>query len=468
MDPTTARTRGLFLTALIGGAFPCVGPLIGPPLALLAGTGELPPEAARWRARLRLLAVLDLLVLAALGALWPTLTREAQARKQGQGSGGALSLGVQLDPAEVPGGVRLAGVLPGSPAQDGGLAQGDLVLSVDGRPVANAQALRTEVQQSDGGTLELAISRAGEQRTARIRPVPAQALAGPRRALFEPTPGPALDGGSNQRLAVAFAAAAFLALWLFGRRKGATALPLWLLGVLVAASLSAVGAARALEALLGGSSAGSVLLAQTVMAATLALLGWVLLRKRPSTSLGVTGEGEPERPSTSLGVNGGGASQRAGREPWSSYAISVGLLAAFTVRVAMLVTFVARVVFQRSDDAGHPLVELAGRTHLGALGWGLLALSACVLAPLGEELLFRGLLLPWLRGWLPATASLVLSAAVFAALHPFYGPYVGWIFFLGLVLGYARVRSGGVTAPVLVHATINSVALVAAVLTRGL
>jgi membrane protease YdiL (CAAX protease family) len=42
-----------------------------------------------------------------------------------------------------------------------------------------------------------------------------------------------------------------------------------------------------------------------------------------------------------------------------------------------------------------------------------------LLAPLGEELLFRGALFTWLRRRLSSGATVALTAAVFAAIHGF-------------------------------------------------
>jgi membrane protease YdiL (CAAX protease family) len=52
-----------------------------------------------------------------------------------------------------------------------------------------------------------------------------------------------------------------------------------------------------------------------------------------------------------------------------------------------------------------------------------------------------------------------VSAGVFASLHLFYGVFTGSILFLGLLLGWARVASGGLRAPILLHMTINGTAM---------
>jgi len=141
------------------------------------------------------------------------------------------------------------------------------------------------------------------------------------------------------------------------------------------------------------------------------------------------------------------------------YFTSLGLLVALGMRVMVVVAWVSQVLGTMPGQNQHPLMEMARQGPMGVLGWGLLAVPAALLAPVGEELLFRGVLLPWLTGWMGRLAALGVSAGVFASLHLFYGVFTGWIFFLGLLLGWARLASGGLRAPILLHVTINSFAL---------
>jgi PDZ domain-containing protein len=61
-------------------------------------------------------------------------------------------------------------VVPGSPA-DGPLSPGDVILEVDGRRLADLEALREAVTRSGTGReLELTVERRGERRTVRLRP----------------------------------------------------------------------------------------------------------------------------------------------------------------------------------------------------------------------------------------------------------------------------------------------------------
>jgi len=96
-------------------------------------------------------------------------------------------------------------------------------------------------------------------------------------------------------------------------------------------------------------------------------------------------------------------------------------------------------------------------TGLPTLGTLMLATGSVLLGPLAEELLYRGLLLPWLERLFPAPTALWISAGVFAAQHLAYGPGVALILVIGLVLGWARQRTGGLAAPLFIHTVYNGV-----------
>ena len=88
----------------------------------------------------------------------------------------------------------------------------------------------------------------------------------------------------------------------------------------------------------------------------------------------------------------------------------------------------------------------------------LTLVGIAVAAPLAEEILFRGLLYGALQRWLSARWIIVLTALVFAVVHlqPLYFPP---LFCFGLVLGWARHKSGTLALPFFIHLLNNSIAL---------
>lgn len=118
------------------------------------------------------------------------------------------------------------------------------------------------------------------------------------------------------------------------------------------------------------------------------------------------------------------------------------------------------------DPGGsNPLLELVltARDPLALAGF---ALTATVLAPLFEETLFRGVLLPVLgRHWGPRLA-LLASALVFALAHLSLGELVP-LLLLGLGLGWLRLRSGRLAPCVLMHALWNGLTFANLLLLAG-
>ncbi len=101
----------------------------------------------------------------------------------------------------------------------------------------------------------------------------------------------------------------------------------------------------------------------------------------------------------------------------------------------------------------NPLLQqvLDSRDHLAL---GLLALTAIVVAPLFEELLFRGVMLPVIgRTWGPLPA-VVASALVFALAHLSFSEALP-LLALGLVLGWLRLQTGRLLSCTLMHGLWN-------------
>ena len=138
-------------------------------------------------------------------------------------------------------------------------------------------------------------------------------------------------------------------------------------------------------------------------------------------------------------------------------ASALRLAAAGWLMVTPVVTLVGWLVVKLVGDPGgsNPLLELV----LGSrdpLALALLLLTAVVLAPLFEEVIFRGTLLPVLAARVGSGTAVLLSALVFALAHLSIGELAP-LTVLGIGLGLLRLRGGRLLPCVLMHALWNGI-----------
>jgi membrane protease YdiL (CAAX protease family) len=90
----------------------------------------------------------------------------------------------------------------------------------------------------------------------------------------------------------------------------------------------------------------------------------------------------------------------------------------------------------------------------------LLALFGVLVAPLIEELFFRGFLYPVLAKYLGTQVSIVLTAALFAVIHQGQLAHawvpLAWLFVVGIILTTVRARTKSVANSVLIHIAYNA------------
>ena len=90
--------------------------------------------------------------------------------------------------------------------------------------------------------------------------------------------------------------------------------------------------------------------------------------------------------------------------------------------------------------------------------WAIAILRGCLLVPIFEEVLFRGLLLSWLNRYMRFPFALAVMAALFAAMHV-YPPALPYAFLFGIATGYVRQRTGSTVNTILMHVLHNIVFL---------
>jgi membrane protease YdiL (CAAX protease family) len=91
-----------------------------------------------------------------------------------------------------------------------------------------------------------------------------------------------------------------------------------------------------------------------------------------------------------------------------------------------------------------------------------------IIAPAAEELMFRGLVLDWLRQKMPAWPAIFMSALVFALVHgiALHSGLSGWLQFGyrtagGILMAYLAVRYQSLRPSFVLHATNNCFAVLA-------
>jgi membrane protease YdiL (CAAX protease family) len=101
--------------------------------------------------------------------------------------------------------------------------------------------------------------------------------------------------------------------------------------------------------------------------------------------------------------------------------------------------------------------------------WVLL-FAVTFMAPLVEEVVFRGFLLTgFSQSSLGVPAGIVITSALWAVIHLQYElAYVAVIFVVGLVFGYARVKTNSILTPMMMHFMMNLVASIGLFYEKGL
>jgi membrane protease YdiL (CAAX protease family) len=160
---------------------------------------------------------------------------------------------------------------------------------------------------------------------------------------------------------------------------------------------------------------------------------------------------------TGAAPTGGAPTGGAGAFSGWNLALELGL--GFAAAAPMVVVFL---VFLRSS--WRPLVRI--REILKGLLYpflreipvtGTVVLSAA--AGLGEELLFRGLLLGALVSVIGPVPALIVSSVAFGLAHPLTFTYIVFAGVTGLYLGALYLFSGSLLVPVAAHAAYDAVAL---------
>ena len=141
---------------------------------------------------------------------------------------------------------------------------------------------------------------------------------------------------------------------------------------------------------------------------------------------------------------------------WGAYLLAFELVAGITAAVSLGFVLAGdggavRHAYEFTGTDGERLGLIGPITVLFSVG------RACILAPIGEELLFRGAIYGWSRRWLGPLAAILLNAALFAVTGVVGGSLflVIQTFLLGAAINWVRERSGSTRPGIAVHVAHN-------------
>jgi membrane protease YdiL (CAAX protease family) len=142
-------------------------------------------------------------------------------------------------------------------------------------------------------------------------------------------------------------------------------------------------------------------------------------------------------------------------------AASVGILVA-TAAVVVLFYYCLGSIFGSLPSVARQIVSVG--TDAGRLkgqptaAWIIAIPRGCLLVPVFEEVLFRGLLLGWLREHMREGLAVVAMSALFALEHGSFilAPYA---FIFGISFGYVRLRTHSTLNTALMHSLHNGMLL---------
>jgi uncharacterized protein len=125
--------------------------------------------------------------------------------------------------------------------------------------------------------------------------------------------------------------------------------------------------------------------------------------------------------------------------------------------IVIVVSILNEKIWQ-GQGGSNPLLQivLEGKDSTALL---LFFLTAAVAAPLFEEFLFRGFLLPSLTRYVPVWAAICLSGLLFGVAHLSLSEIIP-LTTLGIILGIVYARTKNLLAPMLLHSLWNSTTLI--------
>ncbi len=147
-----------------------------------------------------------------------------------------------------------------------------------------------------------------------------------------------------------------------------------------------------------------------------------------------------------------------------SFTAEFRLFAPDTVTAALVIVIAAATIYPvdalswlfrrgRPVDSDYINILLAFKPK-GTWHFAAMALGLGIITPLGEELLYRGVIQSIFHRNMTAAAAILLSGLVFAVSHGVLYVIPG-VTVLGIILAYVFYRTGGLTYAVMIHSLFN-------------
>ena len=113
------------------------------------------------------------------------------------------------------------------------------------------------------------------------------------------------------------------------------------------------------------------------------------------------------------------------------------------------------------------LQDVLSRLDTQGIGFILTLIAAAVIAPIAEEIFFRGFVYGGLRGRIGTLGAMLVSTLFFTALHFTLDQFIP-IFALGLLLAWLYERTGSLYPGMLLHSSNNAISLILLAMARAM
>lgn len=124
----------------------------------------------------------------------------------------------------------------------------------------------------------------------------------------------------------------------------------------------------------------------------------------------------------------------------------------------MLIVSVLNQQIWNGQGGNNPILQLVLQEQ-DPIALGMFLFTAAVAAPVFEEILFRGFLLPSLTRYMPTWGAIGLSSLIFSVAHLSFSEVLP-LAVLGAILGFVYARSRNLMSSILLHSTWNSITMI--------